>query len=292
MGKIVVPVDFSECSESNCKFSLKLASQINAELVVLHCFNDTKTLAAINYMDKAAMPFQVGSPLQSTDEKETEKALSDFLDGLKKTRDRLGYPEVEVSQQIVYGTPADEIINFCEKEQPDMLILSSSSSGDRIKRALGSLSFHLLKSVKVPALVIPRDIHIDLEKELRLAFVSRFEENEVRSMNKLIRLISGFKPWLDILHVASAEDGEKYATHLERLKTMVSNFYKKKHKVSFELIEDNDWIEGIKQFAEQNHTDIISFTTKRRGFFAKFFNPGMTKSLLFDFNVPLLVFHG
>ncbi|MCF8372507.1 MAG: universal stress protein [Bacteroidales bacterium] len=290
MAKIVVPVDFSECSEINCTFSLKLASQIKAELMVLHCFNETGQYPVVAYMDKVSVPYPINSPLQTSNEKETKEALENFLDNLKAKRDKLGYSEVPISQHIVYGAPADEIIHFCEEEKPDMLLLSSGSSGDKVKKILGSLSYHLLKSVKVSVMVIPREMALNLDNPLKIAFVSRFEENELRSMNQLIRIISGFTTSLTILHVGSSEDDPKYLQHLRRIREQLASFYKK-HKVDFELIADADWIEGIKNFADQENIDIISFTTKPRGFFAKFFNPGMTKSLLFDYNKPLLVFH-
>lgn len=290
MAKIVVPVDFSECSELNCKFSLKLASQINAELMVLHCFNEAGQFPVVAYMDKVSVPYQINSPLQLSNEKETKDALESFLESLKSIRDKLGFPKVLISQHIVYGAPADEIIHFCKVEKPDLLFLSSSSSGDKIKKVLGSLSFHLLKSVQVPVMVIPKDMVLNLDNPLKIAFVSRFEENELKSMNQLIRLISGFKTSLTILHVGSTQDDPKYLQHLNKIREQLASFYKK-HKVRFELIDNSDWIEGIMLFADQENIDIISFTTKPRGFFAKFFNPGMTKSLLFDYNKPLLVFH-
>jgi nucleotide-binding universal stress UspA family protein len=290
MAKIVVPVDFSEHSEINCKFSLKLASQINAELMVLNCFNEIGQYPVVAYMDKVSVPYQVNSPLQLGNEKETKDALENFLEDLKKNRDTMGCSDVPISQHILYGAPADEIIQFCDEEKPDLLLLSSGSSGDKVKKVLGSLSFHLLKSVKVPVMVIPRDMVLNLENPLKIAFVSRFEENELKSMNQLIRIISGFTTSLTILHVGSSEDDPKYLQHLDRIRDQLDSFYKK-HKVEFELIADADWIEGIKNFASQQHIDIISFTTKPRGFFAKFFNPGMTKSLLFDYHTPLLVFH-
>ncbi len=290
MANIIVPVNFSDCSENNCKFSLGLAARLGTGIQLLHCFSETKNYPVISYMDKASVPYQITSPLQSGSEEQTKTALHDFLNNLKQLRDKLGFPDVNVDQAILYGTPADEIIRFCDEENPELLLLSTHSTGDKVKKFLGSLSYHLLKSVQIPVLVIPKDVLIPLENKIRVAFVCRFEEDELKSFNQLIRLISGFEVSLTILHVGHSGDEETYQNQLILLQKQFSHFYKK-HPVDFQLIEDEDWIEGIKNYSTQNNIDIVSFTTKRRGFFSKFFNPGMTKSLLFEYNKPLLVFH-
>ncbi|MEA3443756.1 MAG: universal stress protein [Bacteroidota bacterium] len=290
MAKIIVPVDFSDCSENNCKFSLELATRLGAEIVLLHCFNENSNFPVLAYMDNASVAYQINSPLQTADEEETKNALDSFLANLKKMQDKLGFHDVVVRQEIVYGTPAEEIICFCNDENPDLLLLSTQSTGDKVKKILGSLSYHLLTSVNVPVLVIPRDVELTFSKSIKIAFVSRFEENELKSLNRLIRLVSVFNASLTILHVGSLHDEEKYIAQLSLIQKQLSSFYKK-HNVNFELINNVDWIEGIKNYSTQNNIDIISFTSKRRSFFSQFFNPGITKNLLFEYDKPLLVFH-
>ena len=54
--------------------------------------------------------------------------------------------EIPLEIKVVYGDPADELINFAEKEQIDVIVIGSSGKGFLKRKLLGSVSLKVVKN--------------------------------------------------------------------------------------------------------------------------------------------------
>jgi nucleotide-binding universal stress UspA family protein len=50
--------------------------------------------------------------------------------------------------------------------------------------------------------------------------------------------------------------------------------------------------ESLEKFVAQNKIDLISLSSSRRNIFARMFNPGIARRMLFHSDTPLLVIKG
>ena len=62
------------------------------------------------------------------------------------------------------------------------------------------------------------------------------------------------------------------------------------HEIYCQLIEDEDVYHGIKDFADRNRINLLSFTVQKRGIFDKLFKPNLFKKILQESNLPILLF--
>lgn len=61
---------------------------------------------------------------------------------------------VEVETLILEGHPAEEILNFAEKKDIDMIVVGSLGKTDIERFLLGSVSENIVRGAKVPVLVV------------------------------------------------------------------------------------------------------------------------------------------
>ena len=61
---------------------------------------------------------------------------------------------VEVEPLILEGHPAEEILNFAEKQDSDMIVIGSLGKTDIERFLIGSVSEKIVRNAKVPVLVV------------------------------------------------------------------------------------------------------------------------------------------
>ena len=120
--KILVPVDFSEDSANGLKYSVSLAQETQAELVVLHV---TQKKDADYFLDLLAA--MEGAPMLNrparipVDRLLSEKALDLYRFIEKVVRD----PErLMIRRKVVLGNKAETILRVIEEENIDLVVLT------------------------------------------------------------------------------------------------------------------------------------------------------------------------
>ena len=142
--KILVPVDFSECSRKALRYAIPFATQFGASLTLLY-------VTQINY---AAGEFgMVDTPLMEGQVREAaEKALKKLL------REEIG-DKVSASQQIRIGRPAWEIAAAAKELDTDLIIISTHGHTGIKHMFLGSVTENVARIAPCPVLVVREEEH-------------------------------------------------------------------------------------------------------------------------------------
>ena len=141
-GKIVVPIDFSECSLEGLEYAKALAKQFGSKLVLLHS-------VAIQYFVTSDEYARYDYPLLM---QQCEKAARDQMRDLIEKTDWDGI-EVESSLQIGH---AGEQICVRSKEQQADLVITSTHGRTGLKHILiGSTAQYVVRHASCPVLVVP-----------------------------------------------------------------------------------------------------------------------------------------
>lgn len=146
-NKILLTSDGSENSEYAIKHALKIASDEDAEIIVLHVV-DSKHLSSLpdNALDDENVNFdEHGDSVLNQ--------VINVIDELKSTDDFSS--SVKVTKLSVEGNPAETIIKVCEKEDVDMIIMANSGKNKLDRFLLGSVTERTIREAPVPVLVIP-----------------------------------------------------------------------------------------------------------------------------------------
>jgi len=143
MKKVIAGIDFSDSIEEICKFALKFASEVEAELIFATVIDDWD-VAAVGKI--SSMGYNVDGDHYSDD------VESIRIEEFKKMIMECGFPDVEKRLVIRSGRPAKELLRLIVKEDADAIIVGSKSHKDLEHSLELSVSEKILK--KAPATVI------------------------------------------------------------------------------------------------------------------------------------------
>lgn len=142
--RILVPVDFSECSRKALRYAIPFATQFGASLTLLY-------VTQINY---AAGEFgMVDTPLMEGQVREAaEKAMAKLL------REEIG-DTVPATQQTRLGRPASEIAAAAKEMDADLIIISTHGHTGLKHMFLGSVTENVVRIAPCPVLVVREEEH-------------------------------------------------------------------------------------------------------------------------------------
>lgn len=145
--KILVPVDFSSCSEEAFRVACALARVFSSEVILLHVV-DTKSLEALN---------RLGLALPS-EEKAQKKRLSHHaratLRRLLSSEEAGGLP---IRRVVVEGAPFVEISRLARSEKVRLVVMGSygGQAGSVEKIFFGSTAEKIVRTAGCPVLTVP-----------------------------------------------------------------------------------------------------------------------------------------
>jgi len=146
--RILVPVDFSSCSEEAFRVALTLARTFQAELLLLHVI-DTSALAAFNRLGLLAVPSDAQAQkrrLRHHARLNTRRLLeSEPTKGLKITR------------ILAEGVPFVEIGQMVRVEKVNLVVLGSyGGRSERVDKIFfGSTAEKVVRTAGCPVLTVP-----------------------------------------------------------------------------------------------------------------------------------------
>ena len=141
IGRILVPVDFSECAQTALRYALGVASQFQAELTLAH------VVEQIVYPGDWMYP-----PL----------ALSDFATEkreqvLEKMKDLVKDPGVNVQHIVRVGRAWQEVIELAKERKSDLIILATHGYTGLKHVLLGSVAEKIIRHAPCTVLTVRPD---------------------------------------------------------------------------------------------------------------------------------------
>ena len=152
MKTILVPVDFSDVTGNIIKTVLMFAKAIKSRVVLLHVRSGDSlvTNIAMEQIPMTPSSFAVDGIIVHG---ETPAKVQKQLDELKSRF--AGMPFEVATRQKIDGLPVELILQTCEEEAADLIIIGSHGHGAVYNLLVGSVTAGVLKSAKCPVLVVP-----------------------------------------------------------------------------------------------------------------------------------------
>jgi nucleotide-binding universal stress UspA family protein len=146
--KILVPVDFSPCSEEAFRVALTLARTFQAEILLVHVI-DTSALAIFNQMGLLAVP----SDAQGQKRRLRHHARLN----VRRLLESEAVKGVSVSRIVLEGGPFVEIAKTARMEKVDLVVMGSygGHSGSMDKIFFGSTAEKVVRTAGCPVLTVP-----------------------------------------------------------------------------------------------------------------------------------------
>lgn len=144
--RILVAVDYSDCSRAALRFAVELANRFQAELDVVHVWDRPSYISDV-VMTRAELLH--GHSLTQMIEVNAELDLQRFLTSCELPLDQA------VQGRLVSGDPASALLRELKQGQHDMVVVGTHGRSGLSRVLLGSVAEKLLRLATVPVVTVP-----------------------------------------------------------------------------------------------------------------------------------------
>lgn len=273
--KILVPVDFSACSENALVFAIQLADNINADLLVLHVPLFDGGVGENPVALSVAIQEQV---------RQSKEQMKNFIQ--KATESVHGYlaqtPTIRTSIEL--GKVEFTILNEAVSNEIDYIIMGTQGERSTIDRYMGTMASSIVKNALCSVLVIPENAKFS--KEMGLGYATDFSEVPPFEIWKALKLFKPIQSTIKCVHF-----NEKQTDVLDKVSDFKSYFAENAPELSLEFhnLPVSNTVQYMNSFIEDQNINMLVMYKPKRTFFESIFHKSYTQNMAKHVNIPLLV---
>ncbi len=265
MKKILVPVDFSPKSEEALKVAAKIASDIGAEIYVLHLLDIPN--GEVDLIDGKQVP---KGPMAMMLFEATHHRFDEFLD-----KDYLD--NIPVYEKVLTDAPVEGISDFAKKNHIDFIVMGSHGTSGVEEFFVGSNTEKVVRTSKIPVLVIKQPA--DQFKVEKVIIAGKFKGENIDEFKKVMEFIKMFNPEIYLVRVNTISNFKS----TKEIEDIFEAFFKKvpEYKCFKPVIYDDYTVqEGIFNFADKIGADLITLATRGRQGIMHFLSGSITEDVV------------
>jgi len=270
--KILVPVDYSDCSKNALYSAIKLCNAFHAKLTLLHAFQ------------VPAIPGEPGGAAIIQDI--SGEAEQDATQGMKQIiQDFPSLAHIEFNSTIIHAYPTEAIQTLIEKEEYDLVVMGTEGSAGLLEEKLiGSNTYSVIRNANIPVLAIPSSTQI--EDLMDIAFAGDYQKIEDKAIfDVLMELCNFFNSTLHILHV---NEMDSKITADEAFEAKKFKLYFKHVKHNYHFITNDDIEEGIYDYLDSHKISLLVMIPRKHKLFDRIFKESLTKKIACHAKVPFM----
>ncbi len=271
MKKILIPVDFSECSVPAIKFSKTLAQKTGAELYFIHVLE----LPGSNVTRMETGEWSFSDDLTSGDVPLMMFLLKETKSKMENLIEESELDGINVKHNIEVGSPGERIVDAAKKYEADMIVMGTHGSSGWNELFVGSNAEKVVRMADRPVLAIKKEINHDPNN---IVFASDFADEVDNIFPQVKTFAEIFKSKVHLLKVNTLDNFESTRADQERIAK-----FKNKHNVPdypVSIYSDQLKEAGILHFAKELNADMIILGTHGRRGFARFFMESISEELV------------
>ncbi len=271
MKPILITTDFSMAASNAANYGADLALAVNADIILLHVYE---------------MPVSFGEiPVTMTIENIHENAEREII-GLKDRLNQKTAGKINITTELRSGRFFPELKTICENIRPFAVVMGSQGTTAAEHLLFGNHTAHALKNLMWPLITVPPTVQFASIRKIGLACDLEKALDPI-IIEELRDLVKAFDAGLHIFNIGKKG---KFKPDLvfqsgvleEMLKDLKPNFYFLAH-------QDTD--EGILDFIEKNHIDLLIILPKRYSLLEKLIHKSHSKQMVLHSQVPVMAFH-
>jgi nucleotide-binding universal stress UspA family protein len=140
-GVIIFPTDLSEPSRGALRWAKRMASITDAELHCLYVVEEPHIYATL---DLGPLPIPTTDELSGSAQAQMNALIDEHLQGFGQT----------TKAKVVVGRPADEILEYANSVDAEMIVMATHGYSGVKHLALGSTTEAVVRQAKCPVLSI------------------------------------------------------------------------------------------------------------------------------------------
>lgn len=258
-----------------------MADKETTRLLILHAYQPY--IADVNVVSGSVLP-GIGSPdfLSMTNELEDEfhKRLDEYADALIAE----GYKAEAI---WLAGSIQSSVEDTIKEYNPDLVVMGRTGSGGFLDKLIGSSATHIALHSPCPVMIIPPQS--TPEKFSNVVYATQFEYEENDILKEVYVMMNHLGGKLTLLKVQvdmqpNVQSDNQYITQIKNEFDITD--------ANIVIREAKHVLNGIEDYCDEVNADLLIMSSRERSFLEEYLiNPGVTKKLVVDTHVPLLVFH-
>src|ERR1051325_10503255 len=270
--KILAPTDFSAPAYNASVYAAALAKQLKAKLTLLNCYHLPLTTA------ETPLPLVTIEALQESSMNELRELRKELLGE---------FPGLEIQVSSSAGFAVEEISGFAAQHHIDMVVMGITGAGKLSERVVGSTAVSAIMQLKCPVLIIPIEAVFKSTSKLGLACDMK-QVMHPSAFDVIRELLKSFGSGLEVLNVIKPGEGVSFEKAVAGV-SLENSLGDVPHRLYFP--EDNDIVQGIRDFVERHHLDVITLVKRPHSLLYKLLHESNNKRMAFHTRIPLLALH-
>jgi nucleotide-binding universal stress UspA family protein len=262
MKKILVPIDFSKPSEYAAKMAAKIAKKTSASITLIHLIELPSEIVDIYYGSRFSIP-------------ESMLYLRKIKEKILKFKNNFFTEDMKVDYFIKLNNPFDGIRKYADKIDADLIIMGSKGHSKFEEIIIGSNTEKIVRSSKIPVIVVKRDSKKFSLKNL--VFASNFKKDNKEVFIKFLDFANIFNSKIHLLRVNTPSQFENTFEAKQKIKDFIKEYNLLKYSIN--IYDDTSIEKGIINFSREKKVDLIALSTHGRSGISHLFSRSIAKSL-------------
>jgi len=281
MKRILIPLDFSENADRALNAAKIIADKESTQLLILHAYQPY--IADVNVTPGGVLP-GIGSADFLSMTGELEEEFRKRLDQYAETLSGEGYKAEAIWAVGSIQSSVEEAIG---QHSPDLIVMGRTGTGGFLDKLIGSSATKIALNAPCPVMIIPPQSNP--ERFTNVVYATQFEYDESDILKEVYILMNhlGSKLKLLKIHADTQPDIQPDNQYISEIKEIFSITDQ-----DIEVRTAKHVLDGIEEYCDEVKADLLIMSSRERSFIEEFLiNPSLTKRLVIDTHVPLLVFH-
>ena len=267
--KILVPIDFSECSVNATKYAVGLAKKMNSHLVFLHTLNVPVTHGEIG------ANAILGELTRGIEEDVNENFEKLFIQ-IPKLK------EVPNSRTVRHSFVTDAVYHETENEKIDMVVMGTTGAHGFEEMIMGSNTYSVIRDINIPVLAIPENAKF--KSVQGIVFASDYKTTNTEHLQPLLDFARIFGSEIHVLHIASV----KNITHSELEEAKKFQRFLKNVRHHFHFIQNENLEASIEEYVKKYKINMVSLMPRKHSLFDQIFSKTYSRKIILHTETPLL----
>lgn len=271
MKTILLATDFSAAASNAANYAADMASVLHADMFLLHVSN---------------LPVSINEVPAVTTEEEMMRDAEEHISKLKEQLISRNGGKINIETEVCAGAFFLNLKEVCTHVKPYAVVIGSQGKSAVERMFFGGHAEYAMQHLTWPLITVPAGAKFSLIKKIGLA-CDLDHVVETMPVDEIKRLVCDFNAELHVLNT-----GKKEAYHPELvfqsglLQEILMDL-----KPDYHFITHENTDEGIMDFAETNHIDLLIVLPKRHGLLDKLVHKSHTKQMVLYSHVPVLALH-
>jgi nucleotide-binding universal stress UspA family protein len=277
MNKIIVPTDFSSFADQALLYAVELAKKSGGEVRLLHIMltpDNTKieaTRGQVNISGYGENEYLLNAV------KGSQKNLESLIESLEYER---------VSYFICAGNVGQNIIEFAEKEQADLIVMGTQGESGYDSLFVGSNAEKVVRLAQCPVLTIrkkPKNVSIS-----KMVLACDLGKDHKKVIDQIKQVQSLFDSELHLVYINTPANFTCTQDLEEKAAAFATEHSLSNHQfhIYCEYVEDD----GINQFAKSIDANLVVLISHKRRGFARLLAGSISEGVVGSAQIPVMTF--